>query len=116
MLRVAVGQAYLAFGISQLLSVNMPSQGTATVTVMLFLVVAQLCSGVDMISCKEMRHALPNVPWQTVASSLVCVKRLPSNCSLFECASSLVCQGWLFDLHPVTVLLHGAALPANHVE
>ena len=62
MLRVAVAQAYLAFGISQLLSVNMPSQSTATVTVMLFLVVAQLCSGVDMISFKDMRDALEGVP------------------------------------------------------
>ena len=66
MLRVAVAQAYLAFGISNLLSVNMPSQSTATVTLMLFLVVAQLCSGVDMISYKDMRHALLGVPWQTV--------------------------------------------------
>ena len=81
MLRVAVGQAYLAFGISNLLSVNMPSQSTATVTVMLFLVVAQLCSGVDMISYKDMRHALLGVPWQTVSCATRCVKRLPSNCS-----------------------------------
>ena len=66
MLRVAVGQAYLAFGISNLLSVNMPSQSTATVTLMLFLVVAQLCSGVDMISYKEMRHALHGVPRPTI--------------------------------------------------
>ena len=65
MLRVAVGQAYLALGISQLLSVNMPSQSTATVTVMLFLVVAQLCSGVDMISFKDMRNALQGVPRRT---------------------------------------------------
>ena len=65
MLRVAVGQAYLALGISQLLSVNIPSQSTATVTVMLFLVVAQLCSGVDMIGLKDLRYALLGVPRQT---------------------------------------------------
>ena len=69
MLRVAVGQAYLAFGISQLLSVNMLSQSTATVTVMLFLVVAQLCSGVDMIGFKDLRYALQGVPRQTVVSN-----------------------------------------------
>ena len=73
MLRVAVGQAYLALGISQLLSVNMPSQSTATVTVMLFLVVAQLCSGVDMIGFKDLHYALLGVPRQTAWCAPFCV-------------------------------------------
>lgn len=66
MLRVSVAQSYLAFGISFFLSVNLPSQSTATVTVMLFLVVAQLCSGVDMISFKDMHFACGGVTrrWQ----------------------------------------------------
>eukprot|EP00913_Durusdinium_trenchii_P027641 g25922.t1 len=63
LLRLAVAQCYLAFGISFFLSVNLPSQSTATVTIMLLLVVAQLCSGVDLIAFGDVHAALRGVGW-----------------------------------------------------
>jgi len=63
LLRLAVSQCYLAFGISFFLSVNLSSQSTATVTIMLLLVVAQLCSGVDLIAYGEVHTALRGTGW-----------------------------------------------------
>ena len=74
MLRVSVAQSYLAFGISHLLSLSMPSQSTATVTLMLFLVIAQLCSGVDMISYKDMYKSLLGASWLSRRDFSTCGK------------------------------------------
>eukprot|EP00435_Cladocopium_sp_Y103_P035970 s79_g9.t1 len=63
LLRLSVAQCYLAFGISFFLSMNLPSQSTATVTIMLLLVVAQLCSGVDMIAYGNVHGALGGLGW-----------------------------------------------------
>ncbi|CAE7153543.1 unnamed protein product [Symbiodinium pilosum] len=63
LLRLAVAQCYMAFGLSFFLSVNLTSQSTATVTIMLLLVVAQLCSGVDLIAFGEVQSTLCGIGW-----------------------------------------------------
>lgn len=100
LLRLAVAQCYLAFGISFLLSVNLPSQSTATVTIMLLLVVAQLCSGVDMIAWGNVHRALKGVGWVifTLSPSFYTVERilpimLNEGCT--EPVRRAVCDGYL---------------------
>ncbi|CAE7807025.1 WBC30, partial [Symbiodinium sp. KB8] len=56
-------QCYMAYGLSFFLSVNLTSPSTATVTIMLLLVVAQLCSGVDLIAFGEVQSALYGIGW-----------------------------------------------------
>eukprot|EP00439_Symbiodinium_sp_Y106_P040542 s2469_g4.t6 len=63
LLRLAVAQCYMAYGLSFFLSVNLASPSTATVTIMLLLVVAQLCSGVDLIAFGEVQSALCGLGW-----------------------------------------------------
>ena len=53
---------------------NLPTQSTATVTIMLLLVVAQLCSGVDMIAYGDVHQALRGVGWLLFILRLVSIR------------------------------------------
>ncbi|CAJ1337509.1 unnamed protein product [Effrenium voratum] len=100
LLRLSVAQCYLAFGISFFLSVNLPSQSTATVTIMLLLVVAQLCSGCDLIAFGDVHGALRGVGWVIfiLSPSFYTVERvlpilLNEGCT--EPVRRAVCDGFL---------------------